>query len=112
MAGLEFGHAREDRARPRHVAESQIKAESVAVDLGAERRIGEETFELGGEAQSAAVAPPIERLLAEPVARQDEPPLLSIEEGEGEHPEAAVQGRLHTEPLAGFEQDLGVGTAT
>ena len=75
-----------------------------AVDPGQ----GEERLEFGGEGEGAGVIAVMQRLDAETVARQEQPPVAGIPDGEGPH---AIEAQLALRaPLRiGGEDDLAVG---
>ena len=80
MPGQELANVLEDRERPRHDVEREERLECVEVDLPFRQRV-----ELGRERQLALDVAVIERLDAEPVARQHESPLARVPHRDREH---------------------------
>ena len=71
--------------------------------------IGQQGFHFGGKQEPVAIEGPIERLYADPIARDDQQPLPPIPERKSEHPVDIVE-----EVLAFFfvktKHNLGIGT--
>ncbi len=108
VAGANLLDALIDRARRRHVAHPQVVGEGVAVDLGAEGRVGGEGAQFRAEEEDAALRAAVERLDAEAVAREVERARLAVPERECEHPDEAFEAGLEPPRLEGSEHDLGV----
>jgi hypothetical protein len=94
ITGAELTHAREDRARIRDAQQVKKFPERGRVDLGRELRIGKERLHLGGEQEAPTVGDVIERLNANPVARDDEELLAPVPERECEHAVNVVEKSL------------------
>ena len=100
-----------DRALARHPAVAHVLAQRVAVDLADEVGVRPQRPQLGAEQQGAAEAAVVERLLADPVARQGEAPRAPVPERQGEHALRAAQRLLDAPLLDRGQQHLGVGVA-
>jgi hypothetical protein len=117
-ARLELRDVAVDRARRRDAAELEVRrerrrVERCRVDLARPGRRGEvrvcpERLQLGGEHQRAGEKSIVERLLAEAVPCQREPPLGPVEERERKHAFCAGERDLDAPGFDGREQDLGV----
>jgi hypothetical protein len=86
-------HASEERLLPRHVAVGQELRHGGLVEPGPQPR-REQRLDLGGEQQLALVDGVVERLDAQPVAREQEPPPPGIPDREREHPFQPLDARL------------------
>ncbi len=106
--GRKLLDAAEDRLRRRHVAEAHVRIERVRIQLGAEAGQREDRLRLAREHQPLAVAVDVERLDAEPIAPDQQPPAARVPEREGVH---AVQVTREVVAVLGVEmQDrLAVG---
>ena len=94
LAVLEHGDAARGRAcaRPRwrrtRTARSPApgrRADRLRVDAALDVAVGEQRLQLGGERQPALADVKVERLLAQPIARQHQPPLRRVPDREREH---------------------------
>ena len=72
VAGRQLGDAREGRARGRRVAVGEVVVQRLAVDLAPRPGVAEQRLDLGARTRSAAALPVVERLLAEPVAGEEQ----------------------------------------
>ena len=108
VPGRQAAHALEEGARCRHVAEVQVGGDRLGVQAPRHRGIGEQGLDLAPEHEPPARAPVVERLLAHPVAAEDEPPPALVPDGEGEHAVEAP-GEIDRRELLGEMGDhLGV----
>jgi len=80
-----FLYARQYGARRGYVFEREILGERVAIDLARHRRMLEERRQRRGEREARAVDVIVERLLAEAIAREEEPAQARVPQREGEH---------------------------
>ena len=98
--------AREQRLRGGHVAKAQVLAEALLVEAyGHTHR--EQPLDLGGKDEALGVVPVIERLLAEGIAGEDEPPCAAIPQREREHPVQLSDDRVAAF-LVPVDEGLGV----
>src|SRR6266542_4594825 len=81
--------------------------EHLGVDVAADIRMAEQRFDLGGEEQEPVSVAVIERLLAQAIPREEQPPAAPVPDGEGEHPTQMIDARL-AERLVGAKQHLAV----
>ncbi len=102
VARRQLGDAPEDRPRMRHVLVGQVIVQGLRVDLPRHAGHFQHALQLAGEQQPARLVPIDQRLLAQPVAGQEQLPPPGVPEGEGEH---AVQVREHLRPLVLVEMD-------
>jgi hypothetical protein len=93
---------------PGHVAVREVVAHRLQVDLGPDARHPEERLHLRGEEHRAAALAKIQRLLAEAVAREQQPLLARVPHREGELA-AQVVHHFEAPVLVGAQQHLGVG---
>ena len=78
------------------------------VDRGVDVAAGQQRRQRGGEPQPVRGLRQVQRLDAEPVAGQDQPAAVLLQDGEREHPEEVVDA-VHPPPVVGLGDDLGVG---
>ncbi len=90
MCGWQPRDACECGVRRRHVAVGQIGVEGQRVGLPQHRRVLQNPLDLRGKMQPLGGQPVVEGLLAEAVARQQQPAAPRIPEGEREHAPQAV----------------------
>ncbi len=103
----------QDRARRgHHRVEAQVVVQRDRIEVGVHPARGDQGRQRRREPQRTRAATvvdvaPVQRLDAEPVARQHDPPGVGLGDGEGEHPLEVVDDALT--PLAvALEDDLGV----
>ena len=92
------------------VAEAQVEIERLFVELAGNCRIAEERLDLAPEGQPVLAEVVVDRLLAQAVAGEEEPALVPVPDGEGEHP-AQPLGKLFAPLFVAVDQDLGVAVA-
>ncbi len=100
-----------DRVRRGHARLAQVQAQRVAIDSAVEARIAAQRLEFGCEYQRVADPAVIERLLADPVARERQHPRRAVPQREREHAGRAPQRRLDTPCDDRRDQHLAVGVA-
>ena len=110
VARQQLVHAAVDGARRRDVAELQVLAERVGIDLGVPRLEGAQRLQLRAEPEVVAVPRVVEGLHAHAVAQQHQAALALVPDGDGEHADEAVD-RRHAPLLVGGEDHLGVARA-
>ena len=111
MSGLQLADTAQPRAIAGNVLQGEIGVDRVELDLAAYLGQSEQRFELRGEGErSVGQTGPEQRLLAQPVARQDEPFAAGIPEGDREHPVQA-RGELRSALLVEVRQHRGVACA-
>ena len=100
--------AGERRPGRRHVVVREVVGQRGQVRPRLEGGVGQEGFRLGGEDDPVAVEPVVQRLLARPVAREQEPAPAAVPEREREH---AAEARQAVDAVRGVgrQQHLGVG---
>jgi hypothetical protein len=110
VAGRELGRGLVDGARGRDVLQGEEQVHRVRVHLAAQRGVQrEQRAQFRAEDQPAARTLRVaERLLADAVARQQEPLLLLVPDGEGEHAAQRLDAALPHVLVEG-EDGLGVG---
>src|SRR6266849_6200297 len=81
--------------------------QGVPVQRTRDGRMTEQRLRLRGEEKEGAALPVVERLLAEAIPREQQPPLAAVPEGEGEHTPKLLDAR-RPERLVGLQDDLGV----
>ena len=101
---LEGGEARG------HVAQAQVEIEGLLVELARNGRIAEKRLHFRAEDQTIAAEVVIDRLLAQPVSREEEPLSPCVPDGEGEHPRDALRQRV-APLLVAVDEDLGIAAA-
>src|SRR5215472_18934061 len=90
-----------------HIAECEILFERPVVDFGGSN-VDTQRFQLGGESDTSPRPLDIkQRLLAEPIAYQQQPLAQRVPERKGEHPVKADDA-LVAPSLVGLEYDLGI----
>ena len=110
-AGSELGDAPVRTVRGRHAVVPEIQGKGVPVELGGERTVCTQGLELRTEQQGASHPAVVERLLAEPITGKVQPALLSVPDGEREHPVAPCQCLVDSPPLHRAYEDFCVGGA-
>ena len=105
VPGRQLARSLEDRVGRGHEVEGEVGLERVQVDLAARQGA-----ELRGEAKLAVFVPVVERLDAEAVARQDQPPLAPVPDRHGEHA-AQARGEVESVLLVEVDDHLGVAVA-
>ena len=111
VRGRELPRPLEGRAGRGHVAEVQVEVQRLGVGRG--RRsggVGQERARLAREAQRVGVDPVVERLLAGPVAGQEQGPRARVPDRQREHAVQRVD-QLGAALLPQVDQDLGVAPA-
>ncbi len=86
MTGRQAANSGEQRLLADHVAEAQVGVEHVEVEVARQRAVGEQGFDLAGEAQHAVALAQVERLHADVIDRQHEPLCVGVPQSEGVHP--------------------------
>src|SRR6185437_14938063 len=100
----------DERLRPGHVAEREVIPDRREIDRRRGTADREERLDLGSEIEAARMLAKEERLLPEPVAREEKLRARGIPDREGEHPTQPLDDALA--PLAICAQkDLGVAVA-
>ena len=100
----------EEGARAGDETQGQVLVERAQVELRPGRlgaAAGEDRLDLGGEEEAPAVETPVQGLLAEAVARQQELAAPHVPDGKGEHAAQLVDHALAA-VLVEMENDLGV----
>ena len=92
----------------RHVLVRQVAREGVPVELARDVGVDEQRLQLRGEQQPVREPRIVERLLAEAIARGEQPPRRRVPEDEGEHPVEPLEAR-RTVVLVRVQDDLRVG---
>ena len=108
MAGFELLDAVDHRVRRGDVFVGQIFVERKQVNVAADRRMAEQRFQFRSEQKRRRIQRPIERLFAEPVARQKEPLLRAIPDRKREHAVQFLQ-HLFAVLFVKMDQNFGVG---
>src|SRR5204862_7104776 len=107
VARRQLRDALEDRAPGRRVAEGRVVLERGGVERATHGGVQQQRLGLGGEHEQTVAMPVVERLLAEAVTRQEEPPPSRVPHREGEHAAQPVDARLAV-LLPRAQQHLGV----
>ncbi len=103
-----LGHAAQDRARRRDDGvEGQVVVQGDGVDPGVDAAAGEQRGQRRREADARRVLGEVQRLDAEPVAAEQHPAAVALDDREGEHALEAVDEAV-APVVVGLEQDLGV----
>ena len=84
----------EDRVRGRRVAEREVVVEGRPVERARDGRMTEERLRLRGEQEQSSPVPVVERLLAQPITREEQPPLGAVPDREREHAAQPLHARL------------------
>ncbi len=100
-------HAGEQRPRAGHEAERQEQLGGQRVQLGGDQASGDQGLDLGGEREALAPERVVERLHAELVAHQHQPPARSVPQGDREDPLEAA-GEVHPVLLIEVDDRLPV----
>ena len=111
-AGRQLANATIDRVRRGHARLAQVQAQCVTIDRAVEARIAAQRLQLGREHERVADPAIVERLLADPVARERQHPRFAIPQRDREHARRAPQRRLDTPRDDRRDQHLAVGVAT
>ena len=107
MAWHQLPHGGQRRQRARDEAERQERVDCLVIQIGGNEPAREHALQLGAEDEHVAGFGVVERLDAEPVARQHRPPLAPVPEREAEHP-AEPARKIGTGVLVEVRDDLGV----
>ena len=108
VAGGSFFTPFQDGARRRHHGvERQVVVERHRVERGVDAARGQQRRQARGEAQLARRLGVVQRLDAQPVARQDHAPAVALVQREGEHALQALR-RARAPGVPGLEHHLGV----
>ena len=106
-AGRQLLDAGEHRQRRGHVAGAEVQIERLVVQLARDGGVAEQRLDLGSEEEPIAAEVVVDRLLAEPVAREEQALPARVPDGEGEHPAQALGERV-APLLVTVDQDFGV----
>jgi hypothetical protein len=98
-----------DAARARYGVEAHHAGKGTAIDRAVEARQRAQGFQFGGEPDALADPAVVERLLAQPVARQIEPALLPVPQRKGEHAGQLVERARNAPGAEAREHGLGIG---
>src|SRR5437868_1398735 len=74
-----------NRKRSQHVIKGEILPQGVEVQIWFDGRVRQQNFWLGSKEQGAIEDSPVERLLTEPIARNEQPLALFVPQRKGEH---------------------------
>ena len=107
MPGREQADPLEQGPVGEQVLEGEVFEKRLAVELRPIGGVGENRLDLRAEQERSALLRVVERLDAVTVAGEEQPALLAIPDGEGEHPVEAVERRL-SPCRVGVEHNLGV----
>ncbi len=103
-----LGHSAQDRARRRHDGvEAQVVVQCDGVDPGVDVAAGEQGGQRRREANACGVLGEVQRLDAEPVAAEEDPAAVALDDREGEHPLQVVDEAV-APVVVGLEEHLGV----
>src|SRR5438105_8348344 len=94
MCGLELGDVTIDCLRRKEVAERDVRFEPARVDLAVPRGTVVQRLDLAGEVDRATQDGIEQRLLAEPIAREEQLAPPSIPHGKRKHPVEARDASL------------------
>ena len=113
VPGHELGNAPVDGIRCRHAVVAQQQAHRRTIHFAGEGRVLAQRLQLGTE-QEGRLLPlhlpaVVERLLAQPVTRQRERPVLTVPQCQGKHAPRTLERLLDTPGLEGRQQRLGIG---
>ena len=104
VARRQFADALPDCPRVGHVLVGQVFIKGLRVDVPRHAGDLQDALQLAGEEQPAGLVAIDQRLLAQPIAGQEEKAALGVPEGEGEH---AVQQADHFRAFILVEMDEG-----
>src|SRR5439155_22529077 len=107
MTGEELVDAAEHRVAAGRVARAEDFGQHVVVRLRRDEIAGEDRLDLRAEEQRVAHARPVERLDAEAIADEEQPPLRRVPDREREHAAEAMDALL-APFLVGMDDRLGV----
>ncbi len=93
-------HAAEDRARRRDEVQQQVAREGLRVESRPRVQRGQDRLGLGAEQEALAFAGVVERLLPEPVARDEQPAPAAVPHREREHAVQAFDDRVAPRAIA------------
>ena len=85
MRGRQFVDALVDRKRRGHVIKRKILPQRLQIQRGLDGRVGQQHFWLGRKQQRVIKDAPVERLFAEPIARDEKPTPRCVPQREREH---------------------------
>jgi hypothetical protein len=106
--GRQLAHSLQDRARRRNDrVQRHVIVQRRRIDGGVDAAAGEQRGQGGGEAQAARVLCEIERLDAEPVAREHDAAAVALPDREREHAAEALDA-ARAPGMPGLENDFGV----
>src|SRR5690606_4878237 len=100
-------HTRKERLVGEDVLKGEVLAECSRIDANRHRGMLKQRLDLGSEEYRFTIPRVVERLYAEPVAREHNPTVALVVEREGEHPVELVQ-TAHSPCTPGLDQNLGV----
>ena len=107
VAGQQLRDVAIHRVRRDRVAEGQEVRHPALADLPRHRRVGHDRLDLGGKDEPRAVVIVIERLLADPVARDKQARARRVPDRDGKHAVEPLQA-VRAPFLIGVQNDLGV----
>ena len=107
-AGGSLWIAAVDRVGRRDVEQRQVGVERIGAPFARHLRILEQRLDLGSEHHARRELGVVERLDAEAVAGEQQPPRRAVPHREGEHAAEAVDAAL-APLLVAVDDDLGVG---
>src|SRR6185437_8523110 len=110
VAREQLADSLEERLLAGHEPGGEELGQHLGIERGRDAPGREDRLDLGGEQQLVARPRPVQRLDAEAVARQEEPPLAAVPDREREHPLEALDAALAL-LLVEVEDGLGVGAA-
>ena len=108
VPGLQPIDPLEQRFGARQVSRAEQLGQRALVRLGANQAALEDRLDLGSEEQPVAGHRPVERLDAEAVAREQQPPPRRVPDREREHAAQVLDARV-APLLVGVDDRLGVG---
>ncbi len=108
-AGAELPHARDGGELGRHEAQRQVGVDRLRVGAALDVAVGEQRLQLRRERQPALADVKVERLLAQSIAPQHQPPPGRVPDREREHA-AHLADERHPVQAVQLQQHLRVGT--
>jgi hypothetical protein len=110
VPGRQLAHGAQDRLRRRHPLVGEIRGQRVGIELARDRRVDEHRLQLGGEDDLIGEQRVVERLDAQPVARQHQRLRWGVPHREPEHPLQVLEG-VPPPHLPRVDDHLGVRAA-
>ena len=108
LAGQQLLHASEERVGSCDVTRAEELRDCRDVGLRIDEAAGENGLDLGSEEQQVPAPCPVQRLDAQPIAREQQPPLRRIPDGKREHAAEPVNA-IVTPLLVGVHDRFSVG---